>query len=110
VRLPNCERASVAQEKIVYYLLSMTHSRGGQKAEFFLRHGFSSDSWEEFADELRKHACLYDVVEVSTTEYGTLYRIEGPIDAPNGRRPLVRAIWMIDAGADVPRLISAYPI
>ncbi|MGD9893586.1 MAG: DUF6883 domain-containing protein, partial [Dehalococcoidia bacterium] len=28
----------------------------------------------------------------------------------NGRRPLVRTVWMIDAGTDAPRLISAYPI
>ncbi|MGE0545202.1 MAG: DUF6883 domain-containing protein [Dehalococcoidia bacterium] len=110
MKLPNCERATVAREKITEYLLSTTHRHGGQKAVFFLRYGFSRDSWADFAVELRRHACIYDVAKVNTTEYGTPYRIEGPINVPNGRRPLVRTVWMIDAGTDAPRLISAYPI
>lgn len=109
MKLPNCEQAVVARAKITEYLLSPIHRRGGSKAAFFLRFGFTVDRWEMFAEALRGHACAYDVASVTPTAYGRLYRIEGAIDTPDGRGPRVRSVWMVDTGADVPRLISAYP-
>jgi len=30
--------------------------------------------------------------------------------APDGRSPLVRAVWLVESGEDVPRLVTAYPL
>ena len=110
MNLPNCEWATVAREKLTEYLLSTSHRRGRRKAAFFVRFGFSSDAWEVLADALRVHGCAHEVVEVTPTEFGTMYRVEGEIASPDGRQPRVRTIWMIDTGSDRPRFITAYPL
>jgi hypothetical protein len=110
VRLPNCEQAIVAREKITEYLLSTVHEDGASKAGFFARFGFSPEAWEAVAQALREHACAHDVAGVTTNEHGTRYRIEGTIDAPDGRRPYVRSIWIIEPEGDTPRFVTAYPL
>jgi hypothetical protein len=32
------------------------------------------------------------------------------LQCPDGRAPQVRSVWVIDANADFPRLITAYPL
>ena len=38
------------------------------------------------------------------------YIIEGELDAPDGRKPIVRVVWFIKTETDVPRLATAYPL
>ena len=109
MKLPNSEQALVEREKITEYLLSTTHPSGRSKALFFLRFGFSTDSWEDFAESLRLQASANDVVEVEDTEYGLRYYIDGTIEAPDGRSPEVRTVWQFDSGNDYPRLVTAFP-
>ena len=109
MKLPNCERATVAREKLTEYLLS-THRRGRRKAAFFTRFGFSSDAWEVLADALRVHACAREVAEATPTEFGTMYRVEGEVDSSDGRQPRVGTTWMVDTGSAQPRFITAYPL
>ena len=52
MRLPNAEKTLVEREKITESLLSTTNPSGRSKAFFFLRFGFSADSWEVFAEAL----------------------------------------------------------
>jgi hypothetical protein len=33
------------------------------------------------------------------------FEIEGPLQTPDGRNPVVTTVWMIDTGAASPRLI-----
>jgi hypothetical protein len=35
--------------------------------------------------------------------------VDGVLPTPSGQTPTVRTIWIVDAGADTPRLVSAYP-
>ena len=46
MRLPNAAQARVDRAKVVDYLLSTDHEKGRDKAEFFLRFGFSKERWE----------------------------------------------------------------
>ena len=108
--VPNCGRATVAREKLTEYLLSTSHRRGRRKAAFFIRFGFSPDAWEVLAAALRVHACARQVVEVTPTEFGTMYRVEGEVDSPDERQPRVPTIWMVDTSSDRPRFITAYPL
>jgi hypothetical protein len=41
--------------------------------------------------------------------HGRKYIIDGAIETPGGKTPLVRTVWIIDRGSDVPRLVTAYP-
>ena len=83
---------------------------GRGKPGFFIRFGFRPENWRELADALKAAASAYEVALVEETEFGVKYVIEGPLYAPDGRNPRVRAIWQIDWGSDRPRLVSAYPL
>lgn len=109
MKLPGIENAVVPREKIAGYLLCSTHPTGTHKAAFFTGFGFAADSWETMAEALARHAAEYEVAEVDDNDYGTRYTVEGPLDAPDGRRPSVRVVWFVERGERTPRLVTAYP-
>lgn len=43
------------------------------------------------------------------TPLGARYVIEGPMEAPNGRKPNVRSVWFQEGNLP-PRLVTAYPL
>lgn len=107
--LPNREHAVVPRPKIADYLLSNAHPDGQSKARFFTRFGFSAARWEVLAAALRRHASDHLVVRIEPSPFGQRYVIEGILHAPDGRTPLVRSIWFIATGGEVPWLVTAYP-
>jgi hypothetical protein len=56
VKLPNWDRAIVADSKIADYLLSPTHRDGRFKAAFFTRFGFTRDDLIIMVGALLQHA------------------------------------------------------
>lgn len=108
--LPNHERAVVSEEKIVDYLLSTTHRDGRHKAAFFLAFGFVPERWEELASAILRHASDNPVAKQELTNYGTRYVVEGTMNMADGRDALVRTVWFVETGEDVPRLVTAYPL
>jgi len=108
--LPNAANAQIDEAKITGYLLSPDHPDGRDKAAFFARFGFSRANWATLADALRRHAVAHPVAKTVQSNYGTRYVIEGELDAPDGRRPLVRTARIVEAGQDKPRLVTAYPL
>jgi hypothetical protein len=109
VRLPEAERASVPREKVTMYLLSETHPTGRSKAAFFHRFGFEKRTWEVLAMALQRHARQHEVSTTERSRFGMRYTIEGELQTPDGRNPVVRTVWFIDEGERVPRLVTAYP-
>ena len=109
MNLPNAANAHVEPAKIVNYLLAPEHPEGAGKAEFFTHFGFTVDEWQLLAEALLAHALTLRVASMSETQYGTKYRIEGPVVCPDGRTPSIRTVWIIDRGADKPRLVTAHP-
>ena len=110
MRLPNAERAVVPQPKITGYLLSLSHRDGRSKAAFFLRFGFSANVWQELAEALRQHAIAHEISGVEDSPFGTRYVIEGMILSPDGRNPMIRSVWFIEADEEAPRFVTAYPL
>jgi len=107
--VPNAPLALVDRTKIVYYLLNPAHPDNGGKAAFFAGMGFSADSPQVLADVLRALLARTAPSSVLESAHGRKYVVDGEIDTPCGRRPSVRTIWIIDKGAEIPRLVSAYP-
>ena len=107
--VPNVLHAEVAKSKVVDYLLDTTHPEGRDKANFFRRFGFSRDRWQEFAAALKQHASAQEVTSSVETGFGVCYRIDGPIESPDGRNPKISVVWQIDWGEVNPRLVTAYP-
>ena len=109
MKLPNLENAIVKREKVVDYLLSMTHRDGRGKAKFFFGFGFVLEQWQVLAEALKAHAAANDVSESVTSPFGMRYIINGELEAPDGRKPRVRAVWFVEDGDDVPTLVTAFP-
>lgn len=107
--LPNPDRAIVSPEKVRDYLLSPVNPRARGKAAFFRALGFGPANWQAL------RAVLLDVARTGMTtpgqhsEFGTKYEIRATITGPAGRRALIRTVWIVDAGDDHPRFITAYP-
>ncbi|HUT55058.1 MAG TPA: hypothetical protein VM658_16840 [bacterium] len=89
MKLPGLDQAEVKKDKIAGYLLSPSHRTGRGKAEFFSGFGFSSERWDRLARALVTHAAVNEVATVEENQFGTRYTIEGELETPDGRRPLV---------------------
>jgi len=109
MKLPEAEKAVVPRRKIVDYLLDLAHPDGGPKAAFFLRFGFTAEAWHRMAAGLKQHAVQNEVGKVVENKLGTRYSVEGELETPDGRNPLVRTIWFIANDETVPRFVTAYP-
>ncbi len=109
MRLPNVQVAVVEPEKIVDYILNPAHPDNGGKAVFFLGLGFRRDEWRSLAAALRKVAEGQLVAKSMASPHGRKYIVDGRIETPSGRTPLVRTVWIVDQGFDTPRLVTAYP-
>ena len=109
MKLPNAERAVVEREKIADYLLDPAHPDNGGKAAFFLALGYTRDEWALLASALRRLALATEVAKSVETVHGIKYILDGGMETPGGKRPVVRTIWIVDCGLDRPRLVTAYP-
>ena len=110
MKLPNAEAAVVERAKIEGYLLNVAHRFGASKARFFTHFGFRREAWEQLAQALLEHGQKHELKRTRKTGFGPRYEVEGKLNCPNGRRPLVRSVWQMDAGEIAPRLITAYPL
>lgn len=106
--VPNLDRAIIEPNKLARYLLNREHARGGSKARFFLRFGFTATSPEALAAALLAQARSAGEVTVETRSTGVFYIAIGEIDAPDGRRPSIRSVWEIRTGETAPRLVTAF--
>ncbi len=109
MKLPNSAAAVVAEEKIRDYLLNAAHPDNGGKAAFFIAIGFQRESWNALADALRELARTARISAEFDSAHGQKYIVDGRIQSPSGRSPVVRTIWIVDRGDDIPRLVTAYP-
>jgi hypothetical protein len=110
VKLPDFKQATIPKAKITDYLLSMVHRDGRSKAVFFNRYGFLAENWQALAQALLKHAEDNSVYKIEDTPFGKRFIIEGPISAPDGRKPLVRSIWFVEEDESTPKFVTAYPL
>jgi hypothetical protein len=58
---------------------------------------------------LLEHALINEAGLSKENKFGRVYLIEGPLVTPDGRNLLLRTVWIIETGSNIPRLITAYP-
>jgi len=109
MRLPNAERGLVDREKIVDYLMNLSHPEGSGKARFFLGLGFGVDNWQALADALLRVAVSGTVAQVVDSVHGSKYIVDGTLSAPSGQTTVVRTVWIREPWEERPRLVTAYP-
>jgi hypothetical protein len=108
--MPNAHVAEVSEAKILGYLLNAAHPEGAGKAAFFRAMGYRRARWRSLGNALADVATTGIVRAVATTEHGTKDIIDGVVVVPRGGASAVRTVWIIDHGAEVPRLVTAYPV
>jgi hypothetical protein len=101
--------AVVAEDKVLGYVLNPNHADGASKARFFSGFGFHIDRWQELADALRGIAQEWPVTQTVETTHGRKYIVEGKIKTPRGALPVVRTVWIVDHGRQIPRVVTAFP-
>ena len=108
MRVPNPERAVIAETKLRDYLLSDSHPVGRYKAAFFKAAGYSIDTVGDFEAALR--AVLgNEVSEVIENDYGTKYVVRGRLRSLKGDEKTIVTVWIILLGKNTPRFVTAYP-
>lgn len=106
----NVTSAGLSEEKFRLYLLNRFHPVGRGKAGFFEAVGFSADQWPVLADAVLEHARKNQVSESIPNEHGMKYIIDGKLDSPDQRNPIVRSIWFVENGSELARFVTAYPL
>jgi hypothetical protein len=107
VTLPNADRVVVDLVKVRDYLLNASHPDNGGKAQFFVTLGLSEPA--ALIESLRRVAVVGEVALEAESPHGLTFVVDGTLQTPSGRQATVRTVWIIDAGEDTPRLITAYP-
>jgi hypothetical protein len=110
MNLPHSDHLRVERKKIVEYLLCASHPDGASKARFFSRFGFTAEQWAVLAEALKRQGRGHVVVSSVESKHGTRYIVEGKVNAPDGRAPNIRTVWLLSKRSKSPRLITAYPV
>ena len=102
------DKLIIPSAKITHYLLSEENSGG--KSTFWFSFGFSMSTWQTLEQALLHHATMHDIKQHTDNPYGIKYIIEGKLNTPDDRNPLVRAIWIVGDNPQIARFVTAYPI
>jgi hypothetical protein len=108
-KTPNFALAQVDAFKLTDYLLNIAHPDGAPKARFFILFGFAPGAPDQLRQAFLEHVATHEASEISTP-FGMRYIVDGPLNSPSGRAPLVRTVWQADEGSTAPRLITAMPL
>jgi hypothetical protein len=108
VVLINRNAAVIPAEKLRDYLLSPTHPIGRYKPTFFRTLGYDQSNWQVLGGDLRSLLSL-DAEQLDVTKYGRKYAVTASITGPNGRLAEIVSVWIILAGEEMPRFVTAYP-
>jgi len=95
--------------KVRDYLLSFEHPVGRTKARFFAALGFTRVAWPQLQRALLELARTGAAEHGAPSPFGQKYVVRGTIQGPAGRTGTVETAWIVLAGEDHPRLVTAYP-
>ena|SRR5579859_134358 len=108
MKLPNAERAIVADEKLRDYCLNPEHPRGRHKARVFAaKTGLTVLGVELLRTALLEAAYNGKAVATEKDQYGQRYTIDFMFRGVGGQAR-VRSCWMVRRNEDFPRLTSCY--
>jgi uncharacterized protein DUF6883 len=91
------------------YLLSHEHPVGRFKAMFFEALGYSRAGWPLLQRDLLDLGRTGVMAEGQASQFGRKYEVRGTIRRPSGRGAEVVTVWVVLAGDNAPRLVTAFP-
>lgn len=109
MKLPFAEQAVIPPEKVRDYLLSPDHPFGLHKAIAFARAGYTQRDWTLLRRDLGLLARTGEAEARPRNAHGQKFVIRGILQGPNGRTLAVMTVWIVPAGGQYSRLVTAYP-
>ena len=109
MKFPGADRAIVSAEKVRDFLLSPVNPRARGKSAFFQALGFNISNWETLRSALLDIARSVEANPGQKSEFGAKYEVRAIITGPAGRQAVIKTVWIVDAGDDQPRFITAHP-
>ena len=111
VSMPNHQNAVTPKEKFTSYSLDYDNPNAKGKAEAYEKTlGFNKSNADELIKQIDQAIKTESVspIEVSSTEFGVKYKYRIPVKGVNGQIKNVIAVYQIDKGTDIPRMITNY--
>ena len=109
MRVPGADFAIVGPAKIRDYLLSPEHPVGRLKAVFLRALGYTREDWQRLQQDFLTLVASEEAVLGQASDFGQKYEVRGTIQGPSGRRAEVVTVWIILAGENSPRFVTAFP-
>ena len=111
VSMPNHQNAVTPKEKFVNYSLDYDNPNDRGKAEAYEKAlGFNKSNADVLINQIDQAIKTESVspIEVSPTEFGVKYKYRIPVKGVNGQIKNVIAVYQIDKGTDIPRMVTNY--
>jgi hypothetical protein len=106
--LPNNHEAILEMRKIEDYCLNMSHPRGRHKARVFRDAlGLGRSDASGLRDGILLAARLDEAVDIATDDWGSYWRLDASLER-QGKRAVVRTIWIVRTGEFVPRFVTCW--
>ena len=109
--MPNHSNIETPIGKFVDYSLNYDNPNAQGKAEAYKKAlGYTKDNAVELQEKIHNSVSsgAINPYSISETEYGTKFKFRISITGPNGKTKNVIAVYQIDKGSTVPRLITNY--
>ena len=111
ISMPNHRQAVTPPEKFIEYSLNYDNPNSRGKAEAYEKAlGFNKSNAGMLIEQIENAVRNESVspVSISETEFGTKYQYRIPVKGANGQIKNVIAVYQIDKGTDIPRMITNY--
>ena len=110
MQIPGANRAIVDVEKLRTYVLNSGHPEGRHKARVFMAAlGIDARDAEWLAAALREAVVAADGQLGVVDGFGARYTAEFVVER-SGRSAKVRSAWIVQAGQDLPRLVTCFVV
>lgn len=106
--LPNQASADIDVAKLRDYCLNATHPRGRHKARMFLSAlGITSADAAWLRESLMRALPLHDAERQVIDQFGERWAADLAL-ARQGRKAVIRTVWIIRTGEAAPRLVTCW--
>lgn len=68
--------------------------------------GYHFENWNVLSDKIFDGIQKNDVSKIVETRFGTKYEIHLTVFGEKGRSLVLRTVWQVDKGSNIPRLIT----
>jgi hypothetical protein len=100
-------RLVIQERKLTRYLL--VYQIKDDKSEFLARAGYTLQNWQLLKRDILEAVEGAEVAEVTSTDWGTRFKVKSQWDGLNGQRLKVVTIWQQDADTSTIRFVTLYP-